>query len=317
MTLPTNAYLTDKKLLKLATKNAASTNSNSSLNSKSSNSSSKVKSAKGISKRSTKTSLSSSREILLKKTKEEKEDFLHDLNSNGSVSSTNSSTKIKKSKTLPNKVFQDLLEENANEINEKDIDDTSNSMFTEEFSSKINLNSSYENNESLAKIMSNSKKSVAIKVSPSKIDSSSFENSCLSSTADFKSSSFDTEYWKKRLASSAPTRSDIFNLDAPKGFVKSLKNIQESMKQENESDSETIKLESGSIDDVDAYSPQGGPNRPRNFQCTYPDCNKSYLKSSHLKQHVRSHTGEKPYKCNWPGCSWQFTRSDELTRHYR
>ena len=57
--------------------------------------------------------------------------------------------------------------------------------------------------------------------------------------------------------------------------------------------------------------------RPRNFQCTFANCNKSYLKSSHLKQHFRSHTGEKPYKCNWPNCVWQFTRSDELTRHYR
>lgn len=58
-------------------------------------------------------------------------------------------------------------------------------------------------------------------------------------------------------------------------------------------------------------------NRPRNFQCTYPGCQKSYLKSSHLKQHFRSHTGEKPYKCTWVNCNWQFTRSDELTRHYR
>lgn len=53
------------------------------------------------------------------------------------------------------------------------------------------------------------------------------------------------------------------------------------------------------------------------FNCTQPNCNRTFLESKNLINHVRIGHGERTYKCNVIGCDWLFKYKACLNRHIR
>ncbi|KAG2125074.1 uncharacterized protein EDB93DRAFT_1098182 [Suillus bovinus] len=56
----------------------------------------------------------------------------------------------------------------------------------------------------------------------------------------------------------------------------------------------------------------------RTYTCHVDGCSKCFVRSEHLKRHIRSiHTNDKPWVCPVGGCEREFSRRDNLNQHMR
>mmetsp|Transcript_91 Transcript_91/g.209 ORF Transcript_91/g.209 Transcript_91/m.209 type:complete len:97 (-) Transcript_91:1540-1830(-) len=67
--------------------------------------------------------------------------------------------------------------------------------------------------------------------------------------------------------------------------------------------------------DIEYLTNRVGPSKVSLYAC--PECTREFVKSSTMKDHLRTHTNERVYKCGEENCGKTFKWRSSLSQHRR
>ncbi|KAI5959007.1 PZF1 [Candida pseudojiufengensis] len=90
---------------------------------------------------------------------------------------------------------------------------------------------------------------------------------------------------------------------------------EEDTKSVNSQASNLSKASVATVASTTSKASSSSSSRPKRYLCTYENCDKAYNRPSLLDQHLRSHTGDRPFPCSYPECTKSFLRKHHLDAH--